>query len=374
MFSNKKTLESLFVILQITEKCNLACPYCYLSKKSRSNMPLSVVYQTLVFLKQLLRDKHYKRITICFHGGEPTLCFNLVKKIVKYAQKIGINTFVIGTNAINIDKEMIRFFISNNISPTISMDGISVAQDINRPYPNGQSSWKDVDKTLNLFGPNIYFWNNKEVPDPLRIRITFTPQTVKFLAASVNYLINKSIGNKAFITIMPAMFYDNRWISLIKKGNFSSILYNQMEKIADFFIKKGDFNLCINECLYSRLNNFLNNLSKNKSRKKANLLSCGAGTETLGISMDGRIYPCYLLAANPNSENSNRFFMGDVFNGITRPGVVSKFCGSGQNKKFSCLYWNRIENGDPNTPALIYSVLYQGWLKALKKVSKYQKW
>lgn len=356
--------EGLVIIMQITEKCNLKCSYCYLYKKKRIDMPLKVAYRTVDFANELLKHKYCRSITLCFHGGEPTITFDLIKKIVKRAQKTGINKFIIGTNAICIDEEKIEFMVVNNFSPTISLDGISKAQNLNRPFTDGSDSWDKVDRSLDLFGQHIKFWFHKYIPDPLRIRISLTPETLPFLSESVRYLVNKRIGQSAAITIMPAMSlsFRDQWRDCFTKGILVSELYKQMQNIADFYIERlicnKPFTFCINECLTPSWSSLINPIGLK------HVPFCGAGgSRILGVSLQGGIYPCYLHAANP--EEHKAFCMGDVFSGITRPEAAEYFCGNKKNEKFSCLFWNRFENNNPNKPALIYSLLYQTWQDAV---------
>jgi len=116
-FQSKKYPKSLFVVFQITERCNLNCRYCYILRDSNATMPLSIAYRAVDFFTALYRRNIYDSITICFHGGEPVVIFNDVKRIVKYARDKGINKFVIGTNGIGLEPRKINFMISNNITP-----------------------------------------------------------------------------------------------------------------------------------------------------------------------------------------------------------------------------------------------------------------
>jgi len=242
------------------------------------------------------------------------------------------------------------------------MDGIPEAHNMNRVFPGGRGSWKEVDKVLNLFTPFIYFWFNKRIPDPFRIRLTFTPETMKFLADSVVYLASKSISKVAFINLMPANPHEESWKRLYKRGVLEAILQKELKKVAKYYIKKmkqnKPFNFCINECLIPEWSDFTNSFGLKK------IPYCVAGIDKLGVSVSGKIYPCYLFAAKP--EKNEEFCMGDIFNGFKSPHRIAKICNKfKQNKAFSCLYWNYKENGNPNEPALIFRILYQNWREAV---------
>jgi sulfatase maturation enzyme AslB (radical SAM superfamily) len=356
---SKDAFKSLMVVFHITDRCDLNCSYCY-SKKSGKNMPMSIAYKAVDFVSKL--HKNYDSVTIAFSGGEPLIVFKNVQKIVKYAQtQAGINNFIICTNGVNVDAEKIHFFVSNNISPTISLDGILKAQNLNRPSLSGKETWKKINKVLDFFTKYTKDFD-KRVPDYLRIRCTFTPETIYFLDQSIHYLANKSISKIAMITLMPGMLPPKRWEILSKDKSLISVLNNQMKNIIDFYIKKqkenNPFHLCINECLTVRLSDFIN------FQGKIQIPFCDAGIDKLGISLSGQIYPCYLFAARP--KENEEFCMGDIFNGFKSRREIVKVCNKfKENKSFSCLYWNYKENGDPNIPALVFRALYQSWQKAI---------
>ncbi len=350
-----ETLKTLAVVLHITEKCNLGCRYCY-AKRSKSDMPLVLAYRAIDFVAQLGKD--CDTVTIVFSGGEPLLVFENIKKIINYSEKNNINNFIIVTNGLALDEEKISFFASNNASISISVDGIPFAHNLNRPFLDGKGSWKEVDRVLDLL-ENYLEAFEKCKADSLRLKLTFTPETVKFLEESVHYLADKPIAKSAIITLMPAMLPTGRWKNFLKNRSKKSLLRKELQKIAKLYVKRltnnNPFNLAINECLSLETRDYL--------KRKNNTFFCGAGVKKLAISLDGKIYPCYLAAANP--KKNNLFCMGDVNKGITHPEVVSKFCGQKQNKAFSCLYWNRVVTGNPDIPASIYSLLCQNWREAV---------
>src|SRR5439155_9151576 len=77
--SNKLvTIDGL--ILKVAQRCNLACSYCYMyehvDKSYRTKPPLmsdDVLRRTIIRTKEYLDKKPRHRLTITFHGGEPTL-------------------------------------------------------------------------------------------------------------------------------------------------------------------------------------------------------------------------------------------------------------------------------------------------------------
>jgi len=361
-------LNGLVMIMQITEKCNLACGYCYLRKKKPIDMRLDTAYAAVDFANQLVRKKYYKNVTLCFHGGEPTLVFDLVKKIVGYAKRGGlIDKFIIGTNGVCLDESKVRFMAKNCFSPTISLDGISAVQNANRPFIDGSGSWKKVDASLDALGRYSRYWKDKRVPDPLRVRISVTPQTLPYLFRSVRYIAQKKIGAVAAINVMPVIQKNNQWQAYYRQGSLLPQLKAQMQDMAEFYLERKrsgkPFIFCINECLTPDWSSLCNPIGISATP------FCGAGgLKIIAVSMEGDIFPCYLHAANPKEHPA--FRMGNVFSGIDKFKSAVDFCGNKKNKHFSCLFWNRQENGDPDKPALIYSLFYNAWRDAVMYIKR----
>jgi hypothetical protein len=230
----------------------------------------------------------------------------------------------------------------------------------------GRSTWLAVDRSLNRVRlSRDWRLSDKRRADgvfnPRCIGITFTPKTAGYLADSVIYLVDKFKRENIYISIVPAMPFTRQWGKIIESGNLLSILRSQMLRIAEFYIdgmnKNIFFNLVINFCFFD--DKWSNLISSDIDRE---VPSCRAGIDKLAISCDGRVYPCFILAANP--DKNSRFCAGDIFRGINHPEILSDF-GQARNKHFSCPCWNQVVNGNINIPAAVYSVLYKAWSEAI---------
>lgn len=75
-------MENRTITLTITEKCNLACIYCYEHNKSSANMSFETAKAILD--KELREGEQAENTYIDFFGGEPFLNFKLMKQVVEY--------------------------------------------------------------------------------------------------------------------------------------------------------------------------------------------------------------------------------------------------------------------------------------------------
>ena len=142
------------VTLQLTQMCNLRCEYCIYSENSSYNRNHGNNKMEFETAKRII-DFYYdhsidsERIAIAFYGGELTLEFNLIKKIVDYANEVFVGKKILyrmTTNATLLTDELIEFFFNsgNDFLILISLDGSKVIQDKNRRFPNGGGSYDIV--------------------------------------------------------------------------------------------------------------------------------------------------------------------------------------------------------------------------------------
>ena len=162
------------ILIEVTEVCNFDCNYCcygelYYNNSERKNC--IDIEQCLSFIRDILNLKLEKRnhsvekhMVISFYGGEPLLNFDAIKTIVEYVNQnysIYISfSFSMTTNGYLLDKYM-DFFISNNFSLSISLDGNS-KQNAYRRLKNQTSSFNKVYENIKFIRNNYpEYYKNK---------------------------------------------------------------------------------------------------------------------------------------------------------------------------------------------------------------------
>ncbi|MDE2039352.1 MAG: radical SAM protein [Elusimicrobia bacterium] len=349
--------RSLLFSLHVTERCNLACGYCY-APKSRRVMSRETAVDALRFLARV--RNRYDHVTVVLIGGEPLLELDRLRQIVRLAREIaGVRDFILPTNATLLDESLLRWLARERIAPHYGLHGIFDHIDGASPA-TARRRWRAVERSLELAARCCDRFYD-DAPNPLCLRLTFTAETAGRLGAAVRYLADR-FGKKAFIVAMPAMPFPEDCRRPARSGTLKALLKRELLAIAGLHRERAalgaPFTLIINECFdLDCWSGF------GRARGFEEAPSCGAGRRMISASLDGRLFPCYLAAADPDANE--RFRLGSASGGITRPQAVSDFRGGGGNEAFSCLYWNRLETGSPAVPARAYRALYEGWRAAV---------
>lgn len=181
-----RTIENMLdrkltmLTLQLTQMCNLRCEYCIYSENSSYNRCHSNHKMSFETAKKLIDFYHThsidsEKISIAFYGGEPLLEFNLIKKIVEYANEVFEGKPILyrmTTNATLFTDDAIEFFFDsgNEFSILISLDGPKSIQDKNRKFPNGKGSYdmilKNIQKIYDKNPDNLSKLHFNTVIDP----------------------------------------------------------------------------------------------------------------------------------------------------------------------------------------------------------------
>ena len=174
-------------VILLTQKCNLACPYCY-AVNAHCKDTISFEYiKTIV--DHVLYDKKENKSFTFIGGGEPTVEWELFVKSIDYIkisatsnQKIKIG---LTTNGTLLNTNRISWLRDNNIRVGLSFDILPDVQKNNRPFPNKQNSFDIVDITIsNMLSQGV-------IPN---IRSTITEYNVSRMQEMVEYVIDHYPG------------------------------------------------------------------------------------------------------------------------------------------------------------------------------------
>lgn len=127
--------ETKLLILRLTDRCNLACKYCYAATEEATDMSLETAKAAID-----LFANPGERLKIQFTGGEPLLCTDLMKEVARYGREQEIQmSFSIQTNGTLLNREHCTLLKELRCAVGVSMDGLGEANSL-RCFPDGRSS------------------------------------------------------------------------------------------------------------------------------------------------------------------------------------------------------------------------------------------
>ena len=266
-----------FLILNLTNACNLTCTYCFTeTTKNHRTMTFEVAEKAI---QAMIKQNKSNEYSIYFFGGEPLMQKKLVKQITMYAyeeivtKKKGKVTFLLNTNATLIDDEIIQLFRKYDFKVTVSLDGPMPQHNKNRVYASGKGSFEKVVESINALKKNRVRTD---------IKATFSPDTEDlvsvfsfFESLQLPYFYSFTISADYKMNTEETYFEEEQFIAAEK----------ELRKVMDFFFSK----MMRGETIYySGLNQKLAILKYKLIRSH----SCEAGRKSLTVDEQGNYYAC----------------------------------------------------------------------------------
>ena len=297
--------------IHICHDCNFRCRYCFADEGAyhakRESMSLETAKAAVDFL--VANSGNRKVLEMDFFGGEPLMNFSVIKETVAYAKERGAQTgkkflFTTTTNALLLNDEIIEFFNAEMENVVLSLDGRPEVHDAIRKSVNGKGTYAliidKIKKFVQLRGEKSYY-----------VRGTFTAKNLDF-GKDVLFIADEgfdSISMEPVVTELEDLQIKEEHLPRIEK---------EYENLCDEYLKRHAEGKGFN---FFHFNVDLEGgpcLSKRVS-------ACGAGNEYFSVLPNGDLYPCHQFASDKD------FYMGNVWEGITRPEIREKF-------KNSCLF------------------------------------
>jgi uncharacterized protein len=294
--------EGHLVELLLTEKCNLACPYCL----AGANQKMPAMDEAVAFrsVDLAFAMTEAKVLAFEFAGGEPFLKFELMKRLVdrirSHPGSNGRTIFLsIQTNATLITPERVDWLRDNDIRVGISLDGGAQAQNRGRPMVNGKPSFPALLRGIELlkaggvpFG-GLVVLNRMNINDP------------NGLAA---FMLSHSING---FRINPVAFLGDA------RKNWDRVGLEQEQIIAFFkefisgIIARGDV------ILEDNIHSMCRFLTSKQRRTRCMRAECGAGDSFQSVAANGDIYPCGRATQSPGLRLGNIF--DEEFESLSAP-------------------------------------------------------
>ena len=266
--------------LNIIQKCNLRCKYCYSKGSGVSPVMNERTAQKAVDFITEFDD--CKQLNISFYGGEPLLNFQAIKSTMEYASRKGEEkgypvVYNITTNGTLLTDDVIAFFAKYKMNIEISMDGPAPIHDAMRITPDKKGTHHVVmdrlDKLINTPGSHTINVHSV-ITNHSRLRNIY------------RYLSQFPFQNINISCVRPLYNKENKYAL----SDFQEVQYlEDMRELAleclDLLLKGIRPPYYIFEKKILQLWNHANNEHY-----------CPAGMTRFGVSPQGYVYPCGFAA------------------------------------------------------------------------------
>lgn len=290
----------------VTERCNLACSYCYETHKSNARMSKKTAKDAVDFLFDKNKINGYYSdvdspgLILEFIGGEPLLEIELINYIVEYFK---FKSFEVGspwafnymisitTNGILFKTKAVQDFLKRNkgrVSVGLTIDGNKELHDACRVFPDGSGSYDIVEESAKEW-----------------LKTSSHPQTKITLSPFNIGHINDALRNVWGLGVTGAftnVVFEEGWTV-----EHARVFYAELIKLADYLLEDENY-----AKYYTSL--FDESIGKPPIEDRN---WCGGNGSMLAIGTDGRCFPCirfmkYSLSTPGRQEKC----IGDIYKGL----------------------------------------------------------
>lgn len=336
------------VTFQVTDKCNLACTYCYQINKGERVMKFADARKLIDML--LAGDERLggyvdvatsPALILEFIGGEPFLQVDLIEQICDYfvtqaieqchpwATKYCIS--ICSNGVLYRDKRVQRFLrrYKDRLSFSVTIDGNQQLHDACRVFPDGSPSYSMAVDAANDWMGRGYYMGSK---------ITVAPGNLPYLYDAVIHMVELGYDE-----INANVVYEKGWTLEHAKE-----YYRQLIRLADYWV---DNNLVDTHYLALFIESFF------KPKGEDDLQNwCGGTGYMLSMDPEGYLYPCIRYMESSLGSERKPLRIGHVDEGIAQT-KCTKNC-------LDCL--NAIDRRTQSTDECFYCPIAEGcsWCSA----------
>ncbi len=350
------------MVLNVTNKCNLACTYCYeygedkivdtKYGKQPKFMSQDTAEESVEFLLAESKDQEVAHLT--FFGGETLLNFPILKKTVAYARRRAAEEgkrieFSLTTNGTLLVPEIIEWLAENRVGVTISIDGPKEVQDGLRVFHNGKG-------TYDVVLPKIKALLKAHRTRPIGARVTLTQKNLDVL--KIFRHLTEEIGFWE-VGLAPVTSQDERDYAITSEGKDQML--RQFEELAAEWLECA---LRDEHHGFSNVKDTIEEIHKGVSKA----YGCGAGLGLMGVATDGDVALCHRFAGSPEHT------IGSVSKGVDRE-KQSKFlidhhiasktdchtCWARPICSGGCYHEAHVQYGDSSHANLHYCTWVRSW-------------
>ncbi len=284
--------------IQVTDRCNLHCQYCYIQKRNQ-NLDVSVGKEIIDSLLRSARAHGIERLKLKYAGGEPLLNFPTLRDVHQYAlqesdrQGILVEGIVL-SNGTKISTTVLQQLQALNLHLMISLDTLAQSADVRGASYQAQRA---IELAI----------QNNLIPT---VSVTISQATLKTLPFLMEWLVDRNIRISLNFYRPHAAMHQPDELTLIPNELIDAMLaaYNVI-------------------ALHQPRQSWLNGLLDRVNLTGARNVPCGVGQDYLVFDTDGNASKCHMLM----SEKVTNCRVPDVLAivqsdklGIQNPPVIQK--------------------------------------------------
>lgn len=265
------------LIVNVTNRCNLNCVYCYAPKCPAMDIEEQVFSDSLTFLGKFASGQN---CNVLLTGGEAMLVWpQIYEWLLKYRKNWVSNlSFSIQSNGTLINEENAAQLRKERFNVGISLDGPQWIHDKNR-----SNSYQKVIKAIEIL------MANKIQPG---IRMTVTAENAEYIPEALRDLLTLGIRHFTIGFTDPLGSAQGTLSLLPTPEQRADLMKKELEFCVEEFQKGNKIQILgISQILVNLLTNIRPACCPNTP--------CGAGISLLGVDVEGNVYPCdYLFEEN----------------------------------------------------------------------------
>lgn len=260
----------MHLTLHLTDRCNLACRYCYQSPGGED-----MTFETAC--AAITRCAAGPNCGIIFFGGEPLLCKDLIGELMDWceATQPGRFHYKVTTNGTLLDEAFMDEAVRRRLHVALSHDGVKEAHDRHRVRPDGSG-------TFDALLPKLACLMKAQPYAP--VMMTVNPDTVGHFAESAAWLQAQGVQY-----IIASLNYAGPWTD------------ESMRKLKREYGKLEAWHL---ENYTRERKVYFSPFDKRIAsgiRTDADS-SCRLGKRQVSVGPDGRLYPCVQFVGRSDYE------------------------------------------------------------------------
>lgn len=278
--------------LNVTYNCNLRCKYCYNAfRKSDTGMSQALAIDVIRQAMELSK----RPLTVIVAGGEPLLCFDLLRNLSEYfakdldSKKLFLQ---IQTNGLLIDNKVIDMILKYHIHVSLSLD---------EPFKNEFTLRYHKESELNYFNSvhrSIKLLEEKGID--FGVVSIMNKNNISFLPQLLEYFIEHAVKRFSFNFCYPIGAGANNKNDIIPDvSDVIKLSKHVISRIIELNTFKSE-----KKFIERNIGFLVKNITSSKREFMCLSSPCGAGVDTISVNPDGSVEPCVIFG--------DAFTMGNV--------------------------------------------------------------